>query len=199
MFSTLTDHIEIDREQRSVRKDGQLIHLTGMEYGLLAFLSERPNRICTRQDVLDHIWGDRFRYDTGTIDVHLNALRRKLGWTSKQPVETIRGIGFRFRVEKAQTRYTVDLQTLLTTWLHKHETQLRSAGLVAQLRLTPFINELTIEPDALQRMLDGILEALLPGAQPGILLLATELKMHSFSLSLDINGTANVLTVPLAE
>ena len=197
MFTTLTDHIEIDREQRIVRRDGQDIHLTGLEYGLLAFLSARPNRICTRQELLDHIWGDRFRYDTGTIDVHLNALRRKLGWSNKQPVETVRGIGFTFRMERTQTRYTVDLQTLLTAWLHKHEAELRSAGLVAQLRLTPFVNELTIEPDALRRMLDGILEALLPGAQPGVLRVTTSLTMHAFSLSLDINGTINELRIPI--
>ena len=93
MFITITDHIEIDREQRSVRKDGQMVHLTGLEYGLLEFLSAHPNRICTRQMLLDHVWGDRFQYDTGTIDVHLNALRRKLGWVNKEPIETIRGIG----------------------------------------------------------------------------------------------------------
>ena len=86
MFITITDHIEIDREQRSVRKDGQMVHLTGLEYGLLEFLSAHPNRICTRQMLLDHVWGDRFQYDTGTIDVHLNALRRKLGWTKKEPI-----------------------------------------------------------------------------------------------------------------
>ena len=73
MYTTITNHIELDREQRHVRKDGQEIHLTGLEYGLLDFLSAHPNRICTRQMLLDHVWGDRFQYDTGTIDVHLNA------------------------------------------------------------------------------------------------------------------------------
>ena len=93
MYSQITEHIEIDREQRNVLKDGHEIHLTGLEYGLLEFLSAHPNRICTRQALLDHVWGDRFQYDTGTIDVHLNALRRKLGWVNKEPIETIRGIG----------------------------------------------------------------------------------------------------------
>ena len=35
MYITITDHIELDREQRSVRKDGKAVHLTGLEYGLL--------------------------------------------------------------------------------------------------------------------------------------------------------------------
>ena len=115
MYTTITNYIEIDREQRSVRKDGQAVHLTGLEYGLLAYLSAHPNRICTRQMLLDHVWGDRFQYDTGTIDVHLNALRRKLGWTNKEPIETIRGIGFIFHIEQKVTHYTIDLPDRLAT------------------------------------------------------------------------------------
>ena len=113
MFTTITNNIELDREQRSVRKDGKAVHLTGLEFGLLEYLSAHPNRIYTRQMVLDHVWGDRFQYDTGTIDVHLNALRRKLGWTNKEPIETIRGIGFIFHIEEKVTHYTIDLQAFL--------------------------------------------------------------------------------------
>lgn len=197
MESIITDHIAIDREQRTVRRDGQEIHLTGLEYGLLAYLSARPNRVCTRQELLDHIWGARFQYDTGTIDVHLNALRRKLGWSKQRPIETIRGVGFIFRIEQAVTRYTIDLQSVLTEWLCAHEVELRSAGLIPQLHLTPFVNELTIEPNALRRMLDGILSALLPAAQPGVLRISTRLTMRAFLFSLDINGTVTELRIPI--
>ncbi len=197
MYITITNHIELDREQRSVCKDGQEIHLTGLEYGLLEFLSAHPNRICTRQTLLDHVWGDRFQYDTGTIDVHLNALRRKLGWTNKEPIETIRGIGFVFHVEQKITHYTIDLQAFLTGWLRSHETEISAKGLVAQIHLTPFVNEITIEPKALQQMLDSILAALLPSAQPGVLRLSSQLTMQHFILSLDLNGTINELRIPI--
>ena len=197
MYISITNHIELDREQRSVRKDGQEIHLTGLEYGLLEFLSAHPNRICTRQMVLDHVWGDRFQYDTGTIDVHLNALRRKLGWTNKEPIETIRGIGFVFHVEQRITHYTIDLQAFLTDWLRSRETEISAKGLVAQMHLTPFVNEITIEPQALQQMLDSVLTALLPSAQPGMLRLTSKLTMQHFILSLDINGTINELRIPI--
>ena len=197
MYSVITDHIEIDREQRCVRKDGQEVHLTGLEYGLLDYLTAHANRICSRQELLDHVWGPRFQYDPGTIDVHLNALRRKLGWTNSRPIETVRGVGLLFRVERPLTRYTIDLQTFLREWTASHDVELASAGLAIQLYLTPFVNELTIAPDALRRMLDGILEALLPAAQPGILRITTKLTMHSFSLSLDINGTVNELRIPI--
>lgn len=197
MYLTIIDHIEIDREQRSVRKDGQEIHLTGLEYGLLEFLSAHPNRICTRGELLDHVWGTRFQYDTGTIDVHLNALRRKLGWDIKEPIETIRGIGLMFRIEQKVTHYTIDLQAFLTDWLRSRETEISAKGLVAQMHLTPFVNEITIEPMALRQMLDSILTALLPSAQPGVIRLSSKLTMQHFILSLDINSTINELRIPI--
>lgn len=197
MYINIANHIELDRDQRSVRKDGQTVHLTGLEYGLLEYLSAHPNRICTRQMVLDHVWGDRFQYDTGTIDVHLNALRRKLGWTKKEPIETIRGAGFVFRIEQKVTHYTIDLQTFLTEWLRSRETEINAKGLVAQIQLTPFVNEITIEPKALRQMLDSVLTALLPSAQPGVLRLTSQLTMHHFILSLDVNGTINELRIPI--
>ena len=197
MYTAITNHIELDREQRSVRKDGQEIHLTGLEYDLLEFLSAHPNRIYTRQMVLDHVWGDRFQYDTGTIDVHLNALRRKLGWTKKEPIETVRGIGFIFHIEQKVAHYTIDLQTFLTDWLRSRETEIHAKGLVAQMHLTPFVNEITIEPKALRQMLDGVLTALLPSAQPGILRLSSKLTIQYFILSLDLNSTINELRIPI--
>jgi len=197
MYVTIFEHIELDREQRSVRKDGQEIHLTGLEFGLLEFLSTHPNRICTRQMLLDHVWGDRFQYDTGTIDVHLNALRRKLGWSKKEPIETIRGIGFIFRMEQKVTHYTIDLQDFLTDWLRSRETEINAKGLVAQIQLTPFVNEITMEPKALRQMLDSVLTAFLPSAQPGVLRLSSKLTMQHFILSLDLNGTINELRIPI--
>ena len=197
MYTAIINHIELDREQRSVRKDGKAVHLTGLEFGLFEYLSAHPNRICTRQMVLDHVWGDRFQYDTGTIDVHLNALRRKLGWGKKEPIETIRGVGFIFHIEQKVIHYTIDLQAFLADWLRSRETEISAKGLVAQIHLTPFVNEITIEPKALQQMLDSVLTALLPSAQPGVLRLTSQLTMQYFILSLDINGTINELRIPI--
>lgn len=199
MYSAITEHIEIDREKRSVLMDGQTVHLTGLEYGLLAFLSAHPNRICTRQALLDHVWGDRFQYDTGTIDVHLNALRRKLNWTKKEPIETIRGVGFIFHTDQQIAHYTIDLQAFLTEWLRSREIEISSKGLIAQMHLTPFVNEITIAPKALRQMLDSILSALLPSAQPGMLRLSSKLTMKYFVLSLEINSTINELRIPIYE
>lgn len=197
MYSPVTDHIEIDRALRSVRKDGQEIHLTGLEYALLDYLAVHANHICTRDDILNHVWGSRFQYDTGTIDVHLNALRRKLEWSKNKPVETIRGVGLMLRKEREVAHYTIDLQTFLSNWLHSRETDIRNAGLAVQVHLSPFVNEITIEPEALRRMLDSILSALLPSVQPGVLKLVSKLTVQNYILSLEINGTVNELRIPL--
>ena len=196
MYISITNHIELDREQRSVRKDGQEIHLTGLEYGLLDFLSAHPNRICTRQMVLDHVWGDRFLYDTGTIDVHLNALRRKLGWSAKEPIEAVRGIGLILHTERSSEDLS-PLSKLAYDWLRAHENELKAHGLIVQLQLTPWVNTLTIHPDSLRKWLDASLETLLPSAKTGSLCLTSRLTMHHFSFCLDINGTVTELRIPI--
>ena len=61
----------------------------------------------------------------------------------------------------------------------------------------PFVNEITIEPEALRRMLDSILSALLPSVQPGVLKLVSKLTVQNYILSLEINGTVNELRIPL--
>ena len=197
MYVSVTAGIETDRAERLLRQNGKEVQLTSLEFALLDYLASRPNKICTREDILDHVWGRRFKYDTGTIDVHLNALRRKAGWNSKRPIETIRGVGLIFRAEREVAHYTIDLQTFLAEWLHSHEPETQRAGLVVQMHLTPFVNEITIEPEVLKRMLDNILAALLPSTHPGVLRLNTKLTMQSFILSLDMNGTINELRIPI--
>ena len=197
MFTPITAHIEIDRAQKRARKDGQEIHLTGLEFGLLDYLSSHPNKLCSRDELIEQVWGERFLYDPGTIDVHLNALRRKMGFDRKRPIETVRGLGLIFRTERQITHYTIDLSSFLTTWLSNHEAQIRDAGLTPQLHLTPFVNQITISPEALRKMLDSILAALLPTAQAGYLKLSSRLTMQSFILALDVNGTVSELIVPI--
>ena len=196
MYLTIIDHIEIDRDRKSVRNNGQEIHLTGLEYGLLDYLSAHANRICPRGEILDHVWGTRFQYDTGTIDVHLNALRRKLGWSSKQPIEAVRGIGLILHTERSSEDLS-PLSILAYDWLRAHENELKAHGLTVQLQLTPWVNTLTIHPDSLRNWLDASLETLLPSAQTGSLCLSSRLTMHHFSLSLDINGTITELRIPI--
>jgi DNA-binding winged helix-turn-helix (wHTH) protein len=198
MLISIDEHIRIDREQRIVRIDEQEVRLTALEFGLLDYLVSHPNRICSRDELIDHVWGKKFQYDPGTIDVHLNALRRKLGFSKTRPIETIRGAGLVYRIEEQVAHYTIDLQTFAGEWIRTHEVELQTHGLIPSLHLTPFVNEITIDPRALSNMLDAVLAALLPSAQPGHLKLSSKLTMQFFVLALEINGTTNELKIPIA-
>ena len=197
MYIPIGNHIELDRELRSVRKDGQEIKLTGLEYGLLEYLSRHADRICSRAEIVENVWGQRFQYDTGTIDVHLNALRRKMGFSKTHPIETIRGVGLIFRSQSNSAAYTIDLQAFILRWLRSHENELEAHGLMPDVHLTPFVNELTIPPEVLQKMLDANLAALLPSSRPGVLRILSKLTMQHFIFSLDINGTISELRIPI--
>lgn len=190
-------NIELDSSAHSVLRDGEAVSLTPLEYALLEYLMRHPNRLCKRAEIIDRVWGQRFRYDTGTIDVHLNALRRKLGFSKGSPIETIRGVGLIYRSESAKAAYTIDLQAFVVNWLRSHEAEIQAHGLVPDLHLTPFVNELTIQPEALQKILDANLAALLPTARPGRLRINSKLTVQHFIFSLDINGTVSELRIPI--
>lgn len=190
-------NIELDTDAHSVLRNGEAINLTPLEFGLLTYLMQHPNRVCTRTEILDKVWGQRFQYDTGTMDVHLNALRRKLGGSRNRPIETIRGAGFILHSEDAEKPYSLTIQPFITEWLHSHSGEFEHKGLVAQLHLDPFVSEITMSPNELRAMLDGILAALLPSSKPGTIRVSSHLSLNYFSLTLAINGTINELRIPI--
>ena len=188
--------ITLDSTSHRVTRDGKAISLTPLEFALLEFLMRHPNRLCARAEIIDKVWGAQFHYDTGTMDVHLNALRRKLGCTRNRPIETIRGVGLILHTEEP-CPYTLPIQTFITEWLQSHLGDFESKGLVPRMHLDPFVSEITMSPDELRTMLDGILAALLPSAKPGTIKISSHLSLNSFSLTLAINGTINELRIPI--
>ena len=85
--------LRIDRDAHRVAVDGVEVDLTPKEYELVAMLAERPGAVRTREDIIDQVWDTNWYGPTKTLDVHISALRRKLGhpdWIS-----TIRGVGYR--------------------------------------------------------------------------------------------------------
>lgn len=197
MFVSVTDHISLDRGRRVVRVEEKEVQLTGLEFGLLEYLVMHPNKICSKEELIDEVWGNRFQYDPGTIDVHLNAIRRKTGWGRNRPIETLRGIGLVFRTEEKPVVYTIDLQTFAAKWVQRHAVELAAKSIIPHVHLTPFVNDLSIAPDALEGLLDAVLVALLPSAQPGVLKLSSKLTIQHFVLLLDLNGTINELRIPI--
>jgi two-component system response regulator RegX3 len=85
--------LTIDRRTRQVHLHQSPIALAPKEFDLLACLAEDPGAVCSRRQILDTVWEPDYFGPTKTLDVHIAALRRKLGDSSW--IENIRGIGFR--------------------------------------------------------------------------------------------------------
>jgi two-component system alkaline phosphatase synthesis response regulator PhoP len=91
--------LEIDRDRFEVRMNGRPVELTPKEFELLATLAGAPGRVFARGDLLDLVWGREGFVEPRTVDVHVARLRGKF-IAAKVPepgVETVRGIGYRFR------------------------------------------------------------------------------------------------------
>jgi DNA-binding response OmpR family regulator len=86
--------IVVDLGSRSLTIGGEPIQLTTKEFDLLAMLLEEPGAAVSRQQLMDRIWGDAFVAVSRSLDVHMNALRSKLGRSGL--IETIRGFGYRW-------------------------------------------------------------------------------------------------------
>jgi two-component system, OmpR family, response regulator RegX3 len=85
----------VDERARRVVLDGQVIELTPKEFDILCSLVRDPGAVLSRRRLLEEVWQTTWYGSAKTIDVHVGALRRKLGdpaW-----VETVRGVGFRLR------------------------------------------------------------------------------------------------------
>ena len=91
--------LEIDLDKRIVSSGGTLLSLTRKEYDILSFLILNKNRVVTRLQISEHIWGDIIEenYNSNYIDVHIKNLRKKLSdYCEGEFLETVRGIGFQF-------------------------------------------------------------------------------------------------------
>ena len=89
--------ITIDLDCRSVYKAGELIPLKPMEYELLCTFMKHPGMVLTREKLLRQVWGDEYIGETRTVDVHVAALRKKLGLTEQ--LATVFKLGYRLEVE----------------------------------------------------------------------------------------------------
>ncbi|MBF0313252.1 MAG: response regulator transcription factor [Oligoflexia bacterium] len=84
--------LKISLETREVFYNNKKIELTKMEYDLLRLLSEHPNRVFSREEILNKVWGLENYPTTRTVDTHIMQLRQK---TADHLFETVRGIGYR--------------------------------------------------------------------------------------------------------
>ena len=99
------EHLEVDFNRGLAALDDQRIVLTRKEYELLSLLVENAGEIVPREVLLQRVWGYSSEIRTRTLDVHIRRLRTKLGAYSREYLETIFGIGYRFQPFHSGGRY----------------------------------------------------------------------------------------------
>jgi DNA-binding response OmpR family regulator len=98
--NTLTiGNIVLDLDARNAYKSGEIVDLTAREYDVIEFLMKNPNKVYSRENLLDSIWSYEYRSDIRTVDVHVRRLREKLEDDPADPqyIMTKWGVGYYFR------------------------------------------------------------------------------------------------------
>ncbi len=90
--------LQIDTLSRQVRKGGQEIPLTKKEYELLLLLAQNKNVALFRETIYERIWGGGDMGDSRTVDLHIQRLRKKLGWESR--IVAVYKVGYRLEAEE---------------------------------------------------------------------------------------------------
>ena len=163
--------------------------LTETEYRLLMYLLKHQGVVCRRDDLIENVWGERFLYDTGTLDVHLSSLRHKLGWTKEGPVQTIRGVGL-ILPHEAPSPGVVKIDAFLRELLMCHENVLREKNIRCYLRLTPFVYEIMADEAVLRQIFSSVFSLFLSHAkQDARWEIASQLTVREYTLTLTSTGT----------
>jgi two-component system KDP operon response regulator KdpE len=92
------DGLEIDLAAHAIRRDGEEVHLTPLEFGLLRALARQRGRLMTHRALLTEVWGPAYANDTQVLRAHIANLRRKIEPPGAPPryVRTDPGVGYRF-------------------------------------------------------------------------------------------------------
>jgi DNA-binding response OmpR family regulator len=93
------DKLEVNLSNYELKLDGQIHEIPPRELELLFFLASNPNRVFTREQLLEKVWGFDYFGDSRTVDVHIKRLREKLdGIEANWQLKTVWGVGYKFEV-----------------------------------------------------------------------------------------------------
>ncbi|WP_264564056.1 response regulator transcription factor [Flavobacterium sp. N3904] len=88
-------NIKIIQSKHQIFANNQEAFLTQREYELVLYLIKNKGKVCTRVQIINDVWDIHFEYDTGVIDVFMNAIRKKLNLNKEEDlIKTIRGVGY---------------------------------------------------------------------------------------------------------
>jgi DNA-binding response OmpR family regulator len=85
--------LRIDWSPRTVSIEGQNVHLTAKEYGILELLASHPGHLFTREEIIDRVWDASFDAESNIVEAYIKNIRRKLG---ENTIDTLKGFGYRF-------------------------------------------------------------------------------------------------------
>ena len=97
---TMGGDLKIDKDQYRCEYKGVSMEFTPKQFALLMYLAENRGKVCTREELLSAIWGFDYYGDSRTVDVHISQLRHRLAEVAGYediPIQTLRGVGYRFR------------------------------------------------------------------------------------------------------
>ena len=89
----ISGELVVDKERYLVVKKGKDIRLPKKEFEMLSLLVSKPEKVFTREEIFDRVWGDNIVVGDRTIDVHIRKLREKLG---DKYIQTVKGIGYKY-------------------------------------------------------------------------------------------------------
>ena len=91
--------ISLDLDARNAYRNGEMVDLTAKEFDVIEFLMRNPNRVYSREALLDTIWAYEYKSDIRTVDVHIRRLREKLEIDPAEPnyIMTKWGVGYYFK------------------------------------------------------------------------------------------------------
>jgi two-component system alkaline phosphatase synthesis response regulator PhoP len=87
--------LTIDRTSYTIKINDKEINLPKKEFELLYFLAQNPNKVYSREDLLQNIWGSDVYVLARTVDVHIRKVREKIG---EDYITTVKGVGYKFNL-----------------------------------------------------------------------------------------------------
>jgi DNA-binding response OmpR family regulator len=100
---TVSD-VEVNTLEQTVRRSGQEIELSPMEYRILEYLMYRPRAVVSKRELLEHLYDYTWEHHSNVIEAHISNLRKKLDAATEQPsIETLRGRGYRLALSQQET------------------------------------------------------------------------------------------------
>jgi DNA-binding response OmpR family regulator len=94
--------LELDRLTQQLKRHGKRIELTAKEYSLLEYLMQNPDRVLSRNMIIEHVWDQSFDGITNIVDVYVRHLRSKIDdGSDARMIRTVRGTGYMIRSENA--------------------------------------------------------------------------------------------------